>query len=91
MQPTRPGMKHVQCKQCLTVTEIPADADPHAVSFCGCCPRDHHHGEAAAGCGPHNHDGPCWNPPGQPVRPDGCTVCRPLLHLATAGEIELVK
>jgi hypothetical protein len=87
IQPT----KRIQCKQCLTVAEIPEDTDPHAVQFCTCCTQTnengdvHHHGEAAAACSPDQHGGePCWNPPLVP-KPDGCTVCRPLIHFATTN------
>jgi hypothetical protein len=69
--------------------EIPAGADPHSLTWCGCCTEDHHHGEAAAACSPDQHGGqPCWNPPDVP-KPDGCTVCRPLIHFAVAGQVTL--
>jgi hypothetical protein len=28
---------------------------------------------------------PCFSPP-QTSRPDGCTVCRPVIHFAVPGE-----
>lgn len=86
----------VACKTCLAAVDLPPGADPHATTWCGCCTRDHHHGETAGNCGPHKHEGPCWNPPvaGIPielqpgvvhVRPQGCTVCRPIAHYPVAG------
>lgn len=84
----------VGCKQCGAVIDLPPAADPHATTWCGCCTRPHHHGEAKC---PGEHEGPCWNPPvaGVPlelqpgvvhVRPQGCTVCRPVAHFPVAGE-----
>jgi hypothetical protein len=75
------------CKQCLAVAELPPDSDPHASTWCGCCDQDHHHAENARTCTPEvNHPGQlCWNPPGQPIRPDGCGVCRPIIHFGVAG------
>ncbi len=80
----------VMCKQCLAVTDLPPDTDPHTVTWCGCCVIDHHHGEAASGC-PREHDGPCWQGPQSGPRPPGCTVCRPVVHFATAGAVEIVS
>jgi hypothetical protein len=85
----------VQCKTCGTVISLPSGADPHATTWCGCCTERHHHGRAAEAC-PQEHDGPCWNPPvigillelqpdAVPIRPAGCTVCRPVAHYAVAG------
>lgn len=75
------------CKQCLAVADLPPDTDPHSVTWCDCCTQDHHHAETARTCTPEqNHPGqPCWNPPTQPVRPDGCGVCRPIIHFGVAG------
>jgi hypothetical protein len=46
--------KRIQCAQCLAATDIPADADPHSVDFCGCCDGSQHpgmtHGQYAASC-----------------------------------------
>jgi hypothetical protein len=82
--------RRVQCKTCLAVADIPADTDPHARTWCTCCTEDHHHGAAAEACSPANHGGqPCWNPPAQPVKPDGCGVCRPVIHFAVAGEMQI--
>ena len=44
----------------------------------------HHHGEAAAAC-PRTHKGPCWQGPASGPKPDGCTVCRPLVIEAMPG------
>lgn len=38
---------HVQCNHCGAFVIIPAGADADAALTCGCCPLDHHHGEAA--------------------------------------------
>jgi len=76
----------VTCKQCLSSAYVTDGRDVHETLECGCCPEDHHHGQAAGAC-PKEHDGPCWNPPPGPAaeRPDGCTVCRPLLVRAMAA------
>jgi hypothetical protein len=83
----------IMCIQCLAETNLPPGADPHASTWCQCCTIDHHHGEsvmAAEACAEANHPGvPCFSPPGQPVRPDGCTVCRPVMHFAVAGDLTL--
>lgn len=83
VQPT----KRIQCKNCLAVSEIPGDKDPHTVTFCGCCTEDHHHGEGvlpAEQCEAENHPGTqCHGHVLGAPRPDGCTVCRPLIHFAT--------
>jgi hypothetical protein len=86
-----------QCKQCLAVADLPAGTNPHAHNWCQCCTLTgedgeiHHHGDTtlpAEQCEQENHPGePCWHPPTQPNRPDGCTVCRPVIHLATVGEV----
>jgi len=76
------------CKQCLSVANLPPETDPHSVDWCNCCDRSHdHHGSDAAACNPEaNHPGElCWNPPGQPIRPSGCGVCRPIIHFGVAG------
>jgi hypothetical protein len=96
---TRPGTRQVLCKQCLAVAEIADGTDPHSLTWCACCTitgddgQPHHHGASvmeAEACAAANHPGqPCWNPPGQPVKPDGCTICRPVVHFAVAGEIQL--
>jgi len=82
----------VICKQCMTAVNLPPGqvTDVHLAISCGCCPEDHHHGEAAAAC-PRTHDGPCWNPPAVKDRPDGCTVCRPLLILPVTGTINPLR
>lgn len=107
MPPAQPRTRQVQCQQCLAVTTIAEDTDPHAVNWCRCCPLDHHHGQAAAACpgaGGAGHPGqPCphpnpavctrLTPPGEPCPGGhcgpgvpGCTVCRPVVHFAVAGQ-----
>jgi hypothetical protein len=76
------------CKQCLAVCTVPDGVDPHTMAWCNCCTDDHHHGEGAAACSESQHPGqPCWNPPMQPVRPDECGVCRPIVHFGVAGHV----
>jgi hypothetical protein len=77
------------CKQCGSVKNIPDGTDIHTQTWCTCCDKDHHHGELAAQCTPdQNHPGElCWNPPGQPLRPDNCGVCRPVMVLPVAGPL----
>lgn len=79
-------MLQILCKTCLTAVTVPAgtDTDVHDAIECGCCPEDHHHGRAAAEC-PEAHEEPCWSGPQSGPRPDGCTVCRPLLIMPMAG------
>ena len=74
----------VQCPQCLVMASIPEGQDPHAAFRCACCDEEHHHGEQANNC-PREHDGPCWTGPLAGPRPDGCTVCRPLIHFGAGG------
>ena len=71
----------VKCKTGGEMVEVPEGQDPHALldaTGCTHCADGHglevHCGQAANTC-PREHDGPCWNPPGAAVRPDGCTVC----------------
>ena len=104
--------RQVQCEQCLAIANVPDGGDPHAMTFCGCCTQDHHHGVTALAC-PGNsaigHPGaPCSgrNPrtcrvvttpeerQGEPclgghcgIEVDGCTVCRPLIHYVTVGQL----
>jgi hypothetical protein len=87
-----PG-RQVMCKQCLAVIEIPEGTDPPALTWCGCCPENHHHGKGAAACtSEKNHPGqPCWNPPQHPVRPEGCLVCRPVMHFVVAGQMQFTS
>ena len=92
--PSQPGTKRVQCKQCLAMSDIPADADPHSVTFCGCCTEDHHHGENVlpADVCQENHPGvPCHGAVLGAPRPEGCTVCRPIIHYATTNMLTLVE
>lgn len=92
--------------QCLVGSEAvyigPDDGNQHvherlnAVCSGHCAdghPDDHPHHEAAAAC-PKTHDGPCWSPGPGPdqvkERPDGCTVCRPLLIELMPGSATVV-
>jgi hypothetical protein len=62
-------MLHVECATCHTSAYTENSADPDAELACppgsGCCPEDHHHGQAAAAC-PGGH-GPCPVPGDCPV------------------------
>ena len=82
----------VMCKQCLTVKDVPPGVDPHTLTWCNCCTQDHHHGAGAAACQPEaSHPGQaCWNPPWTP-RPDGCGVCRPVVHLPVTGDLQFTR
>lgn len=75
-------MIRYQCKQCGAEVTLPDDVAAHSVNWCNCCTVHADHAAAvlpADQCQERNHPGlPCWNPPTQPVRPDGCTVCRPI-------------
>lgn len=62
-----------------------ANRDPHLrLDEAGCthCLDGHgsnvHCREAADAC-PKTHGTPCWSGPNSGPRPDGCTVCRPVL------------
>jgi len=88
-------MAQYQCRTCLAMADLPPGTDPHTRTWCGCCTvtgedgQPHHHGRGVAGaeeCAAANHPGvPCFSPP-QTSRPDGCTVCRPVIHFAVPGE-----
>jgi hypothetical protein len=90
-----------QCKTCLAMTDLPPGTDPHARTWCECCTvtddsgAPHHHGRdvlSAEKCEEANHPGmPCFSPPGHADKPEGCTVCRPVMHFAVAGEPQLVS
>lgn len=86
-------MPLISCKQCMSSINVDPGTDPHSLTWCQCCSADHHHGAdvlPADQCEAANHPGQqCWHPPDQPVRPDGCTVCRPVIHHANANEIFL--
>ena len=43
-------MLHIRCDQC-GASAISDGSDPDAALSCGCCPEDHHHGEAATESG----------------------------------------
>lgn len=86
---------HVTCKQGGEFVEIsPEDSNrDHHVRLdqqgCTHCAEGlnqdetHHCGLTtmdAEACEAQNHQGQrCWNPPTVPDRPNGCTVCRPVL------------
>jgi hypothetical protein len=90
-----------QCKQCLAMTDLPAGTDPHSVNWCECCtvPDDtgevHHHGAnamTAEDCAAANHPGePCFDPQSGKPAPEGCTVCRPVIHFAVVGDPQAVS
>lgn len=61
-----------------------AAAACNAQHACGACGQDHPSDGHADDC-KQAHLGPCWQGPQAGPRPDGCTVCRPLLIQATAG------
>jgi hypothetical protein len=89
--PAQSGARQVQCAQCLAMNWVPDGVDPHSLTWCDCCTQDHHHGEgvlSAEECAAANHPGqPCLRPPEVRERPDGCTVCRPVIHYAVAGQV----
>jgi hypothetical protein len=128
--PAQAGGRQVQCAQCLAMNWVPDGVDPHTLTWCQCCTRDHHHGQAAEACpgnGGIGHPGePCPHPnplactvltrtlatpvdlapadgpaPAEPAPREpcpgghcgagvkGCTVCRPVIHFATAGPLQL--
>lgn len=77
----------IRCKTGGEMIDVPEGQDPHAaLDATGCthCADGHdldtHCGAVANAC-PREHEGPCWNPPDVPDRPDGCTVCRPILFM----------
>ena len=87
----------IKCKQGGEMLEVAEGQDPHAAldaTGCSHCLDGHgldvHCGQAANAChqaradGLPLHDGPCWNPPEVPDRPEGCTVCRPVLFMGNA-------
>lgn len=71
----------IRCDGCGTSVITDTGADPDGALDCGCCPQDHHHGEAANACPGH----PGKHGKGVP----GCTVCRPLTITALAGTFVL--
>jgi hypothetical protein len=44
-------MLHIQCDQCGASVIAAGGSDPDAALSCGCCPQDHHHGQAAGESG----------------------------------------
>jgi hypothetical protein len=64
--------------------------DHHHGEAAAACPQEHD----CAGCGgagrhadecPQPHAGPCWQGPQAGPKPDGCTVCRPVLIQPSTG------
>lgn len=78
-----------QCKvggELVNITDDDAEQNPHVrldAAGCSHCAdaADHDHAASAANC-PKTHDGPCWQGPQSGPRPDGCTVCRPVIFFA---------
>lgn len=74
----------------------PDDAirDPHVRldDVCSHCTDGiyHHHGKAANAC-PRTHAGSCWQGPASGPKPDGCTVCRPLVIEVMPGVMVMQK
>jgi hypothetical protein len=95
----------VQCRQGgehVYIAPEDGNRDPHSrLDEAGCthctlglnADPSHHCGQHAVNadaCEAANHPGkPCWHPPGQPDRPDGCTVCRPVLIELPRGSIQV--
>jgi hypothetical protein len=89
--------------QCITggehiyIADEDENRDPHSrldAAGCSHCKddADHDHAASASAC-PREHEGPCWHPgpgPGQVlIRPEGCTVCRPLLIEVMRGTVNV--
>jgi hypothetical protein len=79
----------ITCKACLATINIDPGIDPHSVDWCNCGTVEH--GGIvlpAESCEAAHHPGqPCWHPPDQPDRPDGCTVRQPVIHHVNANVI----
>lgn len=80
----------IKCRLGGEMVEVPEGQDPHAhLDATGCSHCVDGHGpevscrEAAQACAdnPDLHEGPCWQQPGVPDRPAGCTVCRPIIFM----------
>jgi hypothetical protein len=83
----------IKCRIGGEMIDVGEGEDPHAAldaTGCSHCAdghgRDVHCGQSASGCG-REHDGPCWN--GEGERPDGCAVCRPVIHMAGVSSVNL--
>jgi hypothetical protein len=77
----------IKCKTGGEMVDVPEGQDPHALldaTGCSHCADAHgldvHCGSEANNC-PREHDGPCWTGPESGPRPEGCTVCRPIIFL----------
>jgi hypothetical protein len=88
------GLVLIKCKTGGEMIEVPEGQDPHAAldaTGCSHCADGHgpdiHCGEAANAC-PQDHDGTCLGhgetAEERASRPDGCTVCRPILFMGNA-------
>jgi len=76
----------ISCKQCLASINVDPGTDPHTLTWCQCCTIDHHHADGNAECAlDDSHE--CWQGPQSGPRPDGCKVCRPVVHHANANLI----
>jgi hypothetical protein len=83
-------MHVIACKTCASTVQLdPSNPLPvHQALVCGCCvPDDPDHDHAVGPCqqGTPVHDGPCWTGPASGPKPDGCTICRPVVVNAVAG------
>jgi len=91
----------IRCKTGGEMIEVPEGQDPHAAldaTGCSHCADgrnadpDHHCGRNANAC-PKDHDGTCLGH-GETAeeranRPDGCTVCRPVIFLGNTTGLNL--
>jgi hypothetical protein len=78
---------HIQCMQCgkWSVFGAEAGADPDSALQCGCCKKDHHHGQAANAC-----PGVDAGHPGAPCpAPDTCITLTPLGEACPGGHCGL--
>jgi hypothetical protein len=81
-------LPQVQCATCLAMTSLPPGTDPHAVTWCGCCTIEHHHAEGNDECAADDsHE--CYRGVTSGPRPDGCKVCRPVIHFANADALAI--
>jgi hypothetical protein len=44
-------IRQIICKQCSASVTLTGAEDPHAALQCGCCPEEHHHGQATTATG----------------------------------------
>jgi len=78
-------MFHLSCNRCGGWTTVLDLSDPDSALKCGCCPVDHHHGQAANACTGADGSGH----PGEPCHhPDGgldCVARTPAGELCSGG------